>query len=479
MNAAVSISFLAVQMLCILLGMVCFGMFMLRRSWFPIMHRKPFLTLGTFISLSIYTVMYAENSVFALTTPCWTQYLTSLATIVFYNFLVLRIYLLWFNGKLTEQRFKKTDRGVEDERDSSWFIKNRYLISNHYLIGFMVVSVLVFWVPSVLISLQGKEVILTGQPNPYDRTTFLRRCAPPGPAKLAAAVVYCSLSFAWIAQCYLLWKLQEIKQNLFLAIELKVSCGSALVLGLIAAVAAVLESYFVLQLTSIGFVLTNIYASAIIPLKTAYESRNKEMKFADNDSSSKHRHSLVSASSASDISSLKDYLLELTDVLLRGDAQLFTDFKTFLCSEFAIENVMFLEACSKVLKKPTMENINFLARNFVDPGSEFEVNISAEVRGVFMTNLSKNPLEEAGPQRVEVARTENGNDKALTNMVELVLSTQKMQKEVFQMLKNGAYLRFKRKWLKENAHSLILRDAPVGSIEGVTSVPVLPTQIAN
>jgi hypothetical protein len=442
-----SVAFAFLQIVCILVGCGFYGLFVARRSWFPIMHRKPFLTLGTFISLSIYLISFGANSVFALSLPCWTQHLTSLATIVFYNFLVLRTFLLWFNGKLAGLRFLKITH--ESKSVHSWFLRNRHFVSDKYLLGFLAVSVVVFWVPSVVISLPAREALLSGSESPYNRTTFLLRCVPVGPAKQAASIVYFSLTISWIIQCVLLWKLKEIKENLHLAIELKVSCASALVLGFIAAAAAIINSQTILQLVSIAFVLSNVYSSAIIPLRTAYKVRRRTgSKFAENSvtTSSRRNMTLQLSSSSSEVRTLKDYLVELTDQLLRGDAALYEQFKRFLSSEFAIENLMFLEASSTVLKNPSMESIKSLSEFYILPGSEHEVNISSDMRKQFMIQLSQSSSALPNVQGSEPAGSHNQG--------ELVSLVHKMQKEIFQLLRNGAFLRFKRTWMTDENASI-------------------------
>jgi hypothetical protein len=253
MNPLVSISFLVLQVLSVLVGCVFFGVFLHRRKWFPIMHRKPLLSLGTFVSLSVYSVLYGLQSVFAETIPCWSRHLTSFSVIIFYNFLVVRTFLLWFKGRLAEQRFLKAK---EAEGRQSWFIKHRHYVSDKYLAAFLAVAIFVFWTPSVIVSLSSRERILPAQEDTYDRATFILRCEPAGPAKMGSAIVYFSLTISWIVQGYLLWKLREIQENLRLAKELKLSCGSAVVLGLIAAIGAFANSSITLQLVSIAFVVS-------------------------------------------------------------------------------------------------------------------------------------------------------------------------------------------------------------------------------
>jgi hypothetical protein len=136
MNDQVFLGLFSLQLLVVSIGAVSLLIFVWRRKWFPINTRKPFLTVICFLALSIYCITFAVTIGFPDVMPCWTQSVINLGALIFYDTILIRTSKLWFQGRLAEEKFaKQTASDDFDTKKISWFLKNRHLVRDSYLLG--------------------------------------------------------------------------------------------------------------------------------------------------------------------------------------------------------------------------------------------------------------------------------------------------------------------------------------------------------
>jgi hypothetical protein len=269
--------------------------------------------------------------------------------------------------------------------------------------------------------------------------TFPERCR----SGASNSFVYFSFCVTWSLECFLLWKLRQIKENLKLATELRISVASSILNGLLGAIGAFTGSYILLLLTGILFVMMETYASSILPIQMSERPRNQN---ANNETS--HIMSASSRASADEVKNYQKYILQD----LQNDLKLYEQFKTALSREFAIENILFLESVSEMEneEKQTFDHIEQITRKFIASGSEYEINITSEMR--------------ASIQLLSGGRSADH----LEEIIDLLM---KVAKETMKELKFGALARFKRQLSGSKEEKYEVVQAATSANTSVSSFP--------
>eukprot|EP00475_Leptophrys_vorax_P020715 TRINITY_DN2841_c0_g1_i1.p1 TRINITY_DN2841_c0_g1~~TRINITY_DN2841_c0_g1_i1.p1 ORF type:complete len:441 (-),score=98.97 TRINITY_DN2841_c0_g1_i1:40-1362(-) len=403
---------LTVQLALSLFGIVLlFGWFLRYSTVFPLNTRNPFLTSLTIISLIIYCLIFDFTALTATTAPCIMQQLVNLMALLFYNAIFLRLFSLWFQAKLTHQKFKGETNG--------WFVRNRKFVSNSYSIGYLAMHVLLFWVPALILAKDVTERQVDPATAELSYATFTIRCSFAA-GDLASRIVYTSCTIAWVLQAILLWKVRGIEESLSMKKEILISCVNNLLCGVLAIAFTYGNLWRGMVYLGIVLVFVEIYAAMIIPLRMAGDVKLISRQHQQ------HGSTLVASGSRSSITAEIDFV----DVILHslGDSQeLYQEFKQSLVKEFAVENLLFLEEVSSLNRcaKPAPESIRVVVEKFLVSGADYEVNCNVDVRNELVEKLRgvEDPKEIAGAMEM----------------------LNKIAKGSMQDLRHGALLRFKRK----------------------------------
>eukprot|EP00475_Leptophrys_vorax_P027342 TRINITY_DN389_c0_g1_i1.p1 TRINITY_DN389_c0_g1~~TRINITY_DN389_c0_g1_i1.p1 ORF type:complete len:440 (-),score=94.43 TRINITY_DN389_c0_g1_i1:34-1353(-) len=386
-----------------------FGWFLRNSNLFPLNTRNPLLTSLTIIPLILYCLIFDFTALTATTAPCVMQSLVNLMALVFYNAILLRTFSLWFQAKLAQQKFKgKTD---------GWFIRNRKYISNAYSAGYLLLNLILFWVPSIILASQGTARPLdpTVEYDQFSYGTFSARCAVAS-TLLGSRIVYTSCSIAWILQAVLLWKVREIQENLKMKKEIKISCANNLMSGILAIALTYGGLWRGMPYLGVILVCIEMYAAMVIPLKMAAEERKPRSS----------THGVLGSPSRSTTSISID--TDFVEVILHslGESQeLYEEFKKSLLKEFAVENLLFLEDVSKLNQraKPSVDSIRAVVDKFLASGADYEVNHNLDIGNQLFAILNNN---------------ENQDSSAVMDILN------KIAKSTMQDLRHGALMRFKR-----------------------------------
>jgi hypothetical protein len=291
---------------------------------------------------------------------------------------------------------------------------------------YLLVAIALFWIPDV--------VILSTTPEVHgENLSFKDRCE----VFIAGAFVYNTFTLTWVLQCILLWKLKQIKENLNLVTELRISAIGGIVNGILGAVGAFLNSPLLLLLDGILFLAFEIYASSIMPLRISESPRTVNTR-----GESSHLTSVNGEPRYGEVKNYQKYILHE----LGNDSRMYDQFKTALSREFAIENILFLEAVSKMEQEQfqTIKYMSHITKKFIASGCEFEINADSELK-IKLVELLKREHEDK-----------------IEEMLEIIV---KIAREIMKDLRFGALARFKR---LNNIHTLAVSTAET------TAVSILP-----
>jgi len=133
-------------------------------------------------------------------------------------------------------------------------------------------------------------------------------------------------------------------------------------------------------------------------------------------------------------------------------------------SEFALENLMFLEASSEFISAPTPPGLKNLYLQYIAVNSDKELNVGNELRQAVADKVASLPTA-AYPESRDIECEEVVLEKELLDKIYLV------QHETYEMLINGPLMRY-RMLLRKNGVSLSNQPASVGSVKSSTASEV-------
>jgi hypothetical protein len=281
---------------------------------------------------------------------------------------------------------------------------------------------LIFWIPGWILWSQSAERPIDPTVTNH-RSIYNSRCNKDPRVYNATYTGYCSLTITWLLQVFMLWKCRGIKESLGLVKEIKFTAVLCIIVGIVAAGSAPsieqdasIDPFFVVNVV---WILGLSYSSLWIPISAAREFR-------------KAKQDKASKSGDSEFSKLeqdkqeKDCMQDLLNAL-EEFSQTPEAFKAFLCEEFAVENYLFLEAVSKLRALPSISELDVLWTNFIEVGSNYEVNLPSSGRNSFKDALHK--------------LRENPNSADL--LLDVLKAVKPLEEEIYKILKHGALFRFK------------------------------------
>jgi hypothetical protein len=443
-----AIAAFTVQLTVTIVGVACCISFLLHRPWYPISNRKPELTVVTVVAASLYALIYSARTLKAGMIPCWVTMLENLCSMLFFNVIMLRAVILWFNDRITKERFKQTEVQKRSKK-LNWFLANKHLLNIEYLVLFLFGCVLLPWIAAAFFWISSfDEADFLPEAN-SDKTVFYQRCGNGEP--VANLIPQISIISANVVQFVMMFLSKGISESLMLKREIRVCTGAAILLGCFKESLTSPQFDYVIQGLNASLLAILIFASVIVPLWAAIAFRKTKQEILDL-ASPGHRagspsvadvmaglHVSDSPSSQSSSLGCKNYLLSL-QAKLGNDSQLYEGFRRHLASEFALENLMFLEASSAFMTSPSAPALRDLYFQYIAVKSEHEINLAFSDRHMIQNKISSGDLTLP-----TVILEDAENDKVQEDEFDSqVLDTiYKMQKDVYEMLAGGPLIRYK------------------------------------
>jgi hypothetical protein len=388
---------------------------------------------------------------------CWTDLLTGLTGMLFYFTILLQGIVLWFNDRVTRERFRQAQSDNKKKSKVSWFITNKNLMrdENLYLILFGFIGIP--WIVSAFLYILGYTEPEGVQTNTYSRETYLSRCASnyATPSQIVNVIIVITM----VLQVVMLFLSRNISESMMLKREIQIATVTSIVMGFSATFWNAIHSHVGMQASYSIFLITFTVGSIVLPLKGAIEFRRARRSLMDpptttitrKESDPEFKNGAAAPptpKSHSNSNSYKNYIAMLKEKM-NNNEELYTGFKRHLMSEFALENIMFLEASTNFMMSPSPPALNDLYLQFIAIRADHEINVAHSLRNAVQAKLEA----FADEPNKNIQSEEKLFDKDLMDRI------YKMQQETYDMLSGGPFIRYKLHLINTGAYNFSTRSS--------------------
>jgi hypothetical protein len=414
------------------------------RNWYPISHRKPGLAFITLVAASIDFLIYSASVLYSNELSCWSDLISGLTQMLFYFTILLQSVVLWFNDRVTRERFRQVQAKANPDGKVSWFIAHKGFVRDENLYLFLFGFIGIPWIVMAFIYILGYSEPNGTFVNTYDRQTYLNRCGSnyTSPSMVVEVVIASTM----VLQLIMLVLSRNISESMMLKREVQIATLSSIIMGFSSVLWDGIHSHVGMQVSFALFLIAFTLGSIVAPLKAAVEFRKARKTMMDPPTtlvidtaraeSDAEKKPLAPATPKSQSSSnskhYKNYITMIKEKL-NDDENLYSGFKRHLMTEFALENIIFLEASTNFMMSPSPPALNDLYVQFIAVRADHEINVAHSLR-----NAVQNKLEAFA----DTPQKSLQNEEMLFEK-ELMDGIYKMQQETYDMLTGGPYIRYK------------------------------------
>jgi hypothetical protein len=368
---------------------------------------------------------------------CWSDLVYGLGGMTFYFTILLQSLVLWFNDRVTQERFRQVQTEKVKGVKLSWFIRNKNLVRDENIYMFMFAFVGLPWIVASFMYILGYVEPEGVNTNTYDRTTYLNRCARN--YAIASQIVGAVCGITMALQVIMLVLSRNISESMMLKREVQIASVASIVMGFSSLIWNGIQSHIGMQVSFSLFLIAFTVSSIVIPLKAAIDFKRARKTLMDpptvileNEPLKANAAPATPKSHSASNSHYKNYITMIKEKL-NNDEELYNGFKRFLMSEFALENIMFLETSTMFMMNPSPPALNELYLQFIAARADHEINVAHSLR-----TAVQNKLES-------FAEMPNKNIQSEEKLFEKDLMDRiyKMEQETYDMLTGGPLIRYK------------------------------------